>query len=145
MEPYETCSRRRSAHDESIDLDRVFDAQQLTVEETDTVPAQVRGVLLGGMVGAALALVLRWTLAMSQFGFWYTIVFGAVAGMLLGGLAAGLVGAAMPDRQLRKLKRDLDQGSVLVTFSVSGADAEKVVQRVLRQRGVRGVQQKHVV
>src|SRR5262245_40147549 len=78
-------------HDEKLDLDRVFDAQRLTVEETDTLPAQMRGLLLGAVAGTVLALGLRWALSMGEFGVLSTAVLGAVGGMLFGGLAAGLV------------------------------------------------------
>ncbi|ODU52815.1 MAG: hypothetical protein ABS98_02740 [Lysobacteraceae bacterium SCN 69-48] len=93
-----------------IELERIPDA--LKEADTDSVPAAVRGMGLGGATGllAGLAAVAFTPLGITLAG---AAAIGAV-GALMGGWSSALMGAALPDPVRQQFEGEIAAGRILV-------------------------------
>ena len=87
------------------------------VLENDVVPAVQRGVSLGGTVGllAGLAAV---TITPGVVAAGAAIALTSAGGASLGALASALVGASVPNSQLREYTEALERGNLLLIVEV---------------------------
>lgn len=96
------------------ELERIPDA--LKEADTDSVPAAVRGMGLGGATGllAGLAAVAFTPLGVTLAG---AAAIGAV-GALMGGWSSALMGAALPDPVRQQFEQEIEAGRILVLVDV---------------------------
>lgn len=97
-----------------VEMDRIPDT--LKEADTDSVPAAVRGMELGGATGLLAGLA---AVAFAPFG---VTLAGAVAigamGALVGGWSSALMGAALPDPVRQQFDDEIQAGRVLVLADV---------------------------
>lgn len=103
-----------------VEMARIPDT--LKEADTDSVPAAIRGLELGGATGLLAGLA---AVAFAPFG---VTVAGAVGigamGALVGGWSAALMGAALPDPVRQQFENDIAVGRVLVLVDVEDAQLE---------------------
>lgn len=97
-----------------VEMDRIPDT--LKEADTDSVPAAVRGMELGGATGLLAGLA---AVAFAPFG---VTLAGAVAigamGALVGGWSSALMGAALPDPVRQQFDDEIQAGRVLVLADI---------------------------
>jgi hypothetical protein len=97
-----------------VEMDRI--PATLKEADTDSVPAAVRGMELGGATGLLAGLA---AVAFAPFG---VTLAGAVAigamGALVGGWSSALMGAALPDPVRQQFDDEIQAGRVLVLADV---------------------------
>jgi len=105
-----------------IEIRSIHDRRKMA--DSDFIPAAMRGVVIGGIVGllAAIAIVV----AMGLNG--WLVLFGLGAGAALGGFGASLMGAAVPDPVRRRFEKEIDSGNILIVVdaeegAIDGAQA----------------------
>lgn len=105
-----------------IEVHQIRDRRKMA--DSDFIPAAIRGVLVGMLVGflISLGLTLFWDIDPRA------MLFGAGMGAAVGGLASSLMGAATPDPIRQRFEKEIDEGKVLVVV-----DAE--------EQGVPGMEQ----
>lgn len=97
-----------------VELERIPDSMKEA--DTDSVPAAVRGMELGGATGLLAGLA---AVAFAPFG---VTLAGAVAigamGALVGGWSSALMGAALPDPVRQQFDDEIEAGRVLVLADI---------------------------
>lgn len=97
-----------------VELERIPDS--LKEADTDSVPAAVRGMELGGATGLLAGLA---AVAFAPFG---VTLAGAVAigamGALVGGWSSALMGASLPDPVRQQFDAEIQAGRVLVLVDI---------------------------
>lgn len=97
-----------------VEMERIPDT--LKEADTDSVPAAVRGMELGGATGLLAGLA---AVAFAPFG---VTLAGAVAigamGALVGGWSSALMGAALPDPVRQQFDDEIQAGRVLVLADI---------------------------
>lgn len=100
-----------------VEMDRVPDA--LKEADTDTVPAAIRGLEIGGATGLLAGLA---AVAFAPFGVTLAGAVGIGAmGALVGGWSSALMGAALPDPVRQQFEDEIAAGRVLVLADVDDA------------------------
>ncbi|MGJ4728589.1 hypothetical protein [Luteimonas sp. SDU101] len=98
--------------------------------DSDLVPAAMRGVLMGAVIGlvAGIAIMLLWGMPA------YALILSTGIVAAMGGLGGSLAGASVRDPIRRHFRSELDAGSVLV---IVDAEPEKLpaVQQALEGAG----------
>jgi len=87
-------------------------------DDGDFLPAFERGVAFGGVTGVFVGLV---ALMFPPSGLVLAgggVLFLGLAGASVGGLMAGIAGAAIPNSRLKTFQHDIDNGKVLVMVDV---------------------------
>lgn len=108
-----------------IEIDRIPNRRKEA--DTDFMPAALRGVLFGGLLGAVVGTVAIFV-APAHFN-WAGVAVMAICGALVGAWASSLVGSALPDPVRRQFKREIEAGRILLVL-----DAEDALERQVEQR-----------
>lgn len=92
-----------------IEAVRVQDTRKIA--DRDLVPAALRGIGIGAVIGLLVATGL-WVVGMAQSMAWW--VFGIAIGAAVGGFGAALEGASVTDPIRKHFEREIAAGNVLV-------------------------------
>ncbi len=103
------------------------------LQKSDTMHGIRSGMILGGAVGAvagAVAVLFPPSGAVMQLGV--MLATGAV-GAILGGWCAGVIGADVPNTDLRAFRDAISQGKVLMIVDIPKARVEEITRLVERR------------
>lgn len=100
--------------------------------KTDVLHGAAFGMLCGAGLGIGLAFLMVSYLEIKEAG---ALVFLAsvFVGILFGGWAASLVGAALPNSQLAKFQPELEKGKLLLIIDVPARRIQQI-EEILQQR-----------
>ena len=103
-----------------------------TVEGNNAGAGAATGAILGGLLGAAAALLIPGigpVLALGTLGG--SVLTGAVAGGALGALAGALIGMGIPEEEARYYQGEFESGRAVVTVKAEAraAEAEEIMRR----------------
>ena len=100
--------------------------------KTDMLHGAAFGMLCGAGLGISLAFVIVSYLELKDAG---ALLFlgSTLVGMLFGGWAASLVGAAIPNSQLEKFQAELQNGKLLLILDVPARRIQQI-EDILQQR-----------
>ncbi len=124
----------------SLPLDELPDGGP---DDDDFLPAFERGVALGGATGLFAGLV---ALVFPPAGFVIggsAILLVGVMGASLGGLLAGMAGAAYPSSRLKAFEQDIDAGKILIMVDVPRSRVSHVddlIRRLDPEVGIEGIE-----
>ena len=103
------------------------------LQKTDLVHGARLGIFIGGVAGACAGgvfVLFPPTDAMLPLG---TILFTALFGAVFGAWAASLVGASVPNTQLRRFQPEIERGRVLMMVDVPMRRVDEITDLVARR------------
>lgn len=113
------------------------------LQTTDIVHGAQQGALLGAALGCGTGLALAW-FVIPDGGWQVTAVLGAmVLGALVGGWAASMVGAAIPNSRLKAFSDAIEDGQILLMVDVPEhkvADVQALLGRTHPEATGRGIE-----
>ncbi|MDH5632627.1 MAG: DUF1269 domain-containing protein [Gammaproteobacteria bacterium] len=95
-------------------------------QRTDVLHGAVQGIVSGGATGAALGLYLYQFPPEGMLVPMAAILLMALLGASFGAWAASLIGLDVPNTQLERFEKAIDQGKVLMMIDVSRQDMKKI-------------------
>ena len=104
------------------------------LQKTDLVHGARLGILMGGVAGACAGgvfVLFPPSGAILPLG---TILFAALFGAAFGAWTASLVGASVPNTQLRRFQPEIERGRVLMMVDVPIRRVEEITDLVARRR-----------
>jgi outer membrane lipoprotein SlyB len=105
------------------------------LSETSAREGLATGALLGTALGGIMGGLVLGPLGFIAAGPLAATLFGALGGGALGALGGGLTGAAEPDPVLEEVRRDLEQGKVLLTVEPTDMDQMNEIERLCLVHG----------
>jgi uncharacterized membrane protein YeaQ/YmgE (transglycosylase-associated protein family) len=113
------------------DLGELHEASYL--QKTDAVHGGFVGLVIGGVMGAALGAVLvNFPLAGVSFEM-VAVLIAAIVGAALGTWVAAMVGLQVPNSRLRAFERDLVEGHVLLILDVPAGRYQEIRDVIARK------------
>jgi uncharacterized protein (TIGR02271 family) len=115
-----------------------------TVESSNAGAGAATGAILGGLLGAAAALLIPGigpVLALGTLGG--SVLTGAVAGSALGALAGALIGMGIPEEEARYYEGEFQSGRAIVTVKAESRVGE--AEQILRRFGAHDVNSRQPV
>ncbi|UQA62026.1 hypothetical protein [Polyangium aurulentum] len=107
------------------------------LEETSAREGLATGALLGTALGGLMGGLLLGPLGFIAAGPLAATLFGALGGGALGALGGGLTGAAEPDPVIEEVRRDVENGKVLLTVEPADMDQVNEIERLVLAHGGR--------
>jgi outer membrane lipoprotein SlyB len=107
------------------------------LSETSAREGLATGALLGTALGGIMGGLVLGPLGFIAAGPLAATLFGALGGGALGALGGGLTGAAEPDPVLEEVRRDLEQGKVLLTVEPTDMEQVNEIERLCIAHGGR--------
>jgi outer membrane lipoprotein SlyB len=105
--------------------------------ETSAREGLATGALLGTALGGLMGGLVLGPLGFIAAGPLAATLFGALGGGAMGALGGGLTGAAEPDPVLEEVRRDLEQGKVLLTVEPADMDQVNEIEKLCLAHGGR--------
>jgi hypothetical protein len=120
--------------DADIEMTRMPDHEK-EGSPTDFIPAALRGLVGGGVVGLAFGLL---AMAVPVTGIpWQAVLLTTVVGALVGGWASALAGSSVPSEVRRDYRTEIEAGQVLVVID---EEDEALLERASRAVAAAGTQ-----
>ena len=109
-----------------------------TAVEAETSRGAAKGAVVGGLIGAAAALLIPGLGPVAAGGILAAALTGTGVGAVTGGLVGALTHLGLAEHEASRYERELRAGRALVTVRADGRQAE--AQDILRRHGATGVE-----
>ncbi|MGH8514647.1 MAG: DUF1269 domain-containing protein [Gammaproteobacteria bacterium] len=102
-------------------------------QRTDFVHALWIGLVAGGITGAIVGgIAFSFPEVESKLGLGWILIFGS-SGASFGVWVSGMIGASVPNSQLKDYQKSIEAGSVLLMVDVPKDQAEKITSLILKE------------
>ncbi len=104
-------------------------------QRTDIIPGMEHGLLLGGVVGAAAGAVVYFIPENSLLSGTGVILALGILGAVMGAWVSGMIGISAPNSRLKRFRKSLKDGKVLLMVDVPKDRVEEITRLVKRFHG----------